>query len=98
MKKRNDAFAGINQLAGEFIEGFAKGIEKTVSGTNNDSPFDNLFFEIKNNELNQVYEGCKEVGEFLSHMIKGFMDGGLTKEEAMAFTMQNYIDMKKQAE
>lgn len=94
-KKQVNLAEELNKMGEAIIEGFTKGIEETK---NEQSPFDNMFSEIKNDELNQVYEGCKEVGEFLSHMIKGFVDGGLTKEEAMAFTMQNYIDMKKQAE
>ncbi|MEH7186491.1 hypothetical protein [Bacillus toyonensis] len=80
------------------FEEFAKAGKEIAEQLQKENPINNMFAEIKNDELNQVYEGCKEVGEFLSHMIKGFMDGGLTKEEAMAFTMQNYIDMKKQAE
>ncbi|PDY08772.1 hypothetical protein COM83_31065 [Bacillus cereus] len=94
-KKQVNLAEELDKMGKALIEGFVKGIEETK---NEQSPFDNMFPEIKNDELNQVYEGCKEVGEFLSHMIKGFVDGGLTKEEAMAFTMQNYIDMKKQAD
>lgn len=80
------------------FEEFAKAGEEIAEQLKKENPFTNMFDEIKNDQMNQVYEGCKEIGELLSHMIKGFMDGGLTKEEAMAFTMQNYIDMKKQAE
>ncbi|MDV6040346.1 hypothetical protein N7X28_28425 [Bacillus sp. SM-B1] len=95
-KKQVNVDLGAELFKG-FAEGLAKGLEKEILGTTSDNPFDNMFSEIKNDQMNQVYEGYKTVGEMLFNMKEGLVSGGFTEEQAMDIVIQEYLEQRAEA-
>ncbi|MCC2352026.1 hypothetical protein [Bacillus pacificus] len=95
MKKKQVNVAEEFSKIGEKIIGeFAKGIEEA---RNERSPFDNMFSEIKNDQLNQVYEGYKTVGEMLFNMKEGLVAAGFTEGQAMDIVIHEYLEQRAEA-
>lgn len=95
MKKKQVNFAEeLNKMGEALIEGFAKGIEEA---SREQSPFDNMFSEIKNDQMKQVYEGYKTVGEILFNMKEGLVAAGFTQEQAMDIVIQEYLEQRAEA-
>lgn len=95
MKKKQVNFAEeLDKMGKAIIEGIAKGIEEAG---NENSPFDNMFSEIKNDQLNQVYEGYKTIGEMLFNMKEGLVAAGFAEEQAMDIVIHEYLEQRAEA-
>ncbi|MFY0167310.1 hypothetical protein P3K79_28200 [Bacillus anthracis] len=95
MKKKQVNFAEeLNKMGEALIEGFAKGIEEA---SREQSPFDNMFSEIKNDQMKQLYEGYKAVGETLFNMKEGLVAAGFTEEQAMQFVIREYLEQRAES-
>lgn len=93
-KKQVNLAEELDKMGKALIEGFTKGMEEAGNET---SPFDNMFSEIKNDQLKQVYEGYKTVGEMLFHMKAGLVAGGFSEEQAMELVIQEYLEQRAES-
>ncbi|MEK5197365.1 hypothetical protein MHI49_28530 [Bacillus sp. FSL M7-0884] len=95
MRKKQVNFAEeLDKMGKTLIEGITKGMEEA---SREQSPFDNMFSEIKNDQLNQVYEGYKTVGEMLFNMKAGLVAAGFTEGQAMDIVIQEYLEQRTEA-
>lgn len=95
MNNKN-VFEEFSKIGEKLVDGLAKGIE-VGAGKGNDNPFDNMFSEIKNDQMKQVYEGYKTIGELLLNMKEGLVAGGFSEDQAMDIVIQEYLEMRTES-
>ncbi|MBY0597703.1 hypothetical protein [Bacillus bingmayongensis] len=92
MKKKQVNFAKeLDEMGKAMIEGFMKGIEKA---NNEQNPFDNMFSEIKNEKLEELYQNYKNIAEPMFRMKRALVDSGFSEEQALEFVIADYLDNK----
>lgn len=93
-KKQVDLAKELDKMGKALIEGFAKGIEEA---RNEQSPFDNMFSEIKNEQLEGLYQNYKNIAEPMLEMKRAFVDSGFSEEQALEIVIADYLDNKHTA-
>ncbi|HDR3487784.1 TPA: hypothetical protein QCN90_005116 [Bacillus pacificus] len=95
MKKKQISIAEeFSKIGEKLAEDFAKGIEEA---RNKKSSLDNIFAEIKNDQMKQAHESYKKVGEMLLTMKEGLVAAGFTEEQAMSIVIEEYLQIRAEA-
>ncbi|MED1403884.1 hypothetical protein P4U07_13790 [Bacillus mycoides] len=79
------------------FEEFAKAGKEIAEQLEKENPFGNMFAEIKNDELEEMYQNCKNIAEPTFQMKRALVDSGFTEEQAMDIVIADYLDNKQRA-
>ncbi|MBO1583142.1 hypothetical protein [Bacillus sp. XF8] len=76
------------------FEEFAKAGEEIAERLKKENPFVNMFDEIKNEKLEELYQNYKNIAEPLFQLKRALIDSGFSEEQALEFVIADYLDNK----
>ncbi|MED2128933.1 hypothetical protein P4V88_27495 [Bacillus thuringiensis] len=82
MEYKVNIFGDLNKIGEQIIEQFEKRLKEDANVTKS------------NNQMEEVYEGYKTIGEILFYMKEGLVDAGFTEDQAMQFIIREYIEQR----
>lgn len=85
MENKINIFEEFSKLNEQIIEQLAKGLKEATAVTK------------PNNQMEEVYEGYKAIGEMLFYMKEGLVDAGFTEDQAMQFVIREYIEQRTES-
>ncbi|AXO92833.1 hypothetical protein MCCC1A01412_00055 [Bacillus anthracis] len=94
MEKKINIFEEFNKIGEQMIEQIAKGLKES---TNETMPIDNTYMKSTNDQMEQVYEEYKTIGEMLFYMKEGLVDAGFTEDQAMQFVIREYLEQRAES-
>ncbi|PFO18790.1 hypothetical protein COJ79_12270 [Bacillus thuringiensis] len=82
MEYKVNIFGDLNRIGEQVIEQLEKRMKEDANVTK------------ANNQMEEVYEGYKAIGEMLFYMKEGLVDAGFTEDQAMQFVIREYIEQR----
>lgn len=82
MEYKVNIFGDLNKIGEQVIEQLERHLKEDANITKS------------NNQMEEVYEGYKAIGEMLFYMKEGLVDAGFTEDQAMQFVIREYVEQR----
>lgn len=82
MEYKVNIFGDLNKIGEQVIERLERHLKEDANITKS------------NNQMEEVYEGYKAIGEMLFYMKEGLVDAGFTEDQAMQFVIREYVEQR----